>query len=565
LRELTDLLRRQEQPRQGLLQGGIRVLSAAEVRNLDVPWLFFAGLDEQSFPRRRADDCLYGELERRQLNDSGLQLGHQALRTQEEMLLFYRVCTRAIRGLTLLYPAISPEGAPLTCSPYVTAVRDLFERQPVLDQLEVELDPIPQAGRILSSADLRVRALHDALEKRPQLLARAAEHPPTSRSIAHTLRACDLNALRFHTAGFTPADGLLQCPDNLRWLARLFPNTRQFSATHLELYGQCPFKFFVERVLRVEPMEAIEFATDHGERGSLIHSAFAELHHQDLVQGEPPAIPPKGEDLARRFAEIIRRRINEHPPADRLREALAEVEITLLTEWGEEYGRQWDKHIERCRATFAVIPQPVLFEQSFGETPGGADSASPPGAGTPVCMGVGESQVRLGGRIDRIDRGELGGQPIFCVVDYKSGSKKSLSRKDVALGTNLQLPLYVLAVLEQGLAGPRADVAQAAFWYLKEGGFTPGLQAPGKRGSRSGLDLLGSDEWAAARQDLERVVPRIVLGMRRGEFPVFNRDENCQGHCPHRLSCRVGQVRALDERLLKRLELLPESGESQTT
>ena len=565
LRELTDLLRRQEQPRQGLLQGGIRVLSAAEVRNLDVPWLFFAGLDEQSFPRRRADDCLYGELERRQLNDSGLQLGHQALRTQEEMLLFYRVCTRAIRGLTLLYPAISPEGAPLTCSPYVTAVRDLFERQPALDQLEVELDPIPQAGRILSSADLRVRALHDALEKRPQLLARAAEHPPTSRSIAHTLRACDLNALRFHTAGFTPADGQLQCPDNLRWLARLFPNTRQFSATHLELYGQCPFKFFVERVLRVEPMEAIEFATDHGERGSLIHSAFAELHHQDLVQGEPPAIPPKGEDLARRFAEIIRRRINEHPPADRLREALAEVEITLLTEWGEEYGRQWDKHIERCRATFAVIPQPVLFEQSFGETPGGADSASPPGAGKPVCMGVGESQVRLGGRIDRIDRGELGGQPIFCVVDYKSGSKKSLSRKDVALGTNLQLPLYVLAVLEQGLAGPRADVAQAAFWYLKEGGFTAGLQAPGKRGSRSGLDLLGSDEWAAARQDLERVVPRIVLGMRRGEFPVFNRDENCQGHCPHRLSCRVGQVRALDERLLKRLELLPESGESQTT
>jgi RecB family exonuclease len=173
--------------------------------------------------------------------------------------------------------------------------------------------------------------------------------------------------------------------------------------------------------------------------------------------------------------------------------------------------------------------------------------------------------VRLGGRIDRIDRGELAGQPVFCVVDYKSGGRKSLSRNDVALGTNLQLPLYVLAVLEQQFVGPRAAVAQAAFWYLKEGGFTPGLQAQGRRGSRSGLDLLGSEEWAAARRDLERVIPRIVRGMRQGEFPVFNRDENCQGLCPHRLSCRVGQVRALDERLLKRWELLPESGESQTT
>jgi len=565
LRELTDLLRRQDQPRQGLLQGGIRVLSAAEVRNLDVPWLFFAGLDEQSFPRRRADDCLYGEIERRQLNDSGLQLGHQALRTQEEMLLFYRVCTRATRGLTLLYPAISAEGAPLTCSPYVTAVRDLFARQPALEQREVELDPIPQAGRILSPTDLRVRALHDALEKRPQLLARAAEHPDTSRSIAHTLRACDLNALRFHTAGFTPADGRLQTPDNLHWLARLFPPSRQFSATHLEQYGQCPFRFFVERVLRVEPLVAIEFVTDHGERGSLIHSAFAELHHQDLVEGEPPATPPKGEELARRFAAIIRRRIHEHPQADRLREALAEVEITLLTEWGEEYGRQWDKHIERCRTTFSVIPQPVLFERSFGETGGEAEGGAAEDFGEAVCVGAGESQVRLGGRIDRIDRGELAGQPVFCVVDYKSGSRKSLSRNDVALGTNLQLPLYVLAVLEQQLVGPRAAVAQAAFWYLKEGGFTPGLQAQGRRGSRSGLDLLGSDEWAAARRDLERVIPRIVRGMRQGEFPVFNRDENCQGLCPHRLSCRVGQVRALDERLLKRWELLPESGESQTT
>jgi len=143
------------------------------------------------------------------------------------------------------------------------------------------------------------------------------------------------------------------------------------------------------------------------------------------------------------------------------------------------------------------------------------------------------------------------------VVDYKSGSKKSLSRADVALGTNLQLPLYVLAVQELSLAGEGAQVAQAAFWYLKEGGFTAGLKAPRQRGSKSGLDLLGADEWAEACADLGRVVPRIVDGMRQGEFPVYNRDDKCMSFCPHRLVCRVAQVRALDERLQKTFELLP--------
>ncbi|MFN8855817.1 MAG: PD-(D/E)XK nuclease family protein [Planctomycetaceae bacterium] len=559
VRELTDLLRRQEQSPPSALAGGIRVLSASEVRNLDVPWLFFAGLNEQSFPRRRSDDCLYGEVERRQLNDSGLQLGHQSLRTQEEMLLFYRVCTRATRGLTLLYPAVSPEGAPLTCSPYVTAVRDLFEPQAALQGLESELDPVPSLQRILGASDLRVRGMYEALEGKPGLLALAADHPLTRKSIVRTLPAADLKTLRFHTPGFTPADGQLEQPANQRWLAKLFPQSRQFSATHLEQYGGCPFRFFLERVLRIEPLPSIEFATDHGERGSLIHSAFAELHQRDLTDGEPPANPPQGEELARRFAEIIRRRITEQPQADRLREALAEVEIELLTEWGEEYGRQWDKHIERCRATFSEVPQPVLFEKAFGESVDPEGPSSGGAAADVVRLGKPGCEVRLGGRIDRIDRWRLGDQSVVFVVAYKSGSKKSLSRADVALGTNLQLPLYVLAVQEHGLAGEGAQVAQAAFWYLKEGGFTPGLKAPRQRGSKTGLDLLGAEEWNEAREDLGRVVPRIVDGMRQGEFPVYNRDDHCMTYCPHRLVCRVAQVRALDDRLQKTFVLLPDS------
>src|SRR5213075_1979754 len=59
--ELTDLIERQRLIPRQREAGRVRVLSAEQVRNLDVPHLFLAGLNESSFPRYRNDDCLYGE------------------------------------------------------------------------------------------------------------------------------------------------------------------------------------------------------------------------------------------------------------------------------------------------------------------------------------------------------------------------------------------------------------------------------------------------------------------------------------------------------------------------
>src|SRR5262249_41661472 len=65
--ELTDLAQQQRLPPQTGEDGRVRVLEAEQVRNLDVPYLFLAGLTERSFPRHRGDDCLYSEVERQEL------------------------------------------------------------------------------------------------------------------------------------------------------------------------------------------------------------------------------------------------------------------------------------------------------------------------------------------------------------------------------------------------------------------------------------------------------------------------------------------------------------------
>lgn len=548
LRELSDLIRQHPQKSAQSESGCVRVLSATEVRNLDIPCLFVAGLSEQSFPRRRSDDCLYGELDRRQLNTHGLTLEHHAQRTPEEMLLFYRVLTRARQQLVLSYPAVSPDGAPLSPSPYLTAVRELFEPGAALSQVEEQLSPIPPAGRVLSDADLRIRAMHDALSRRPELLAAAACHHSTGPSVVQALQAADMNAQRFHERGFTPYEGRLKNQENLARLAEKFSFEREFSATHLESYGECPFRFFVSRVLAVEPLVEIAFSTDHGERGSLIHSVLAQLHRELLVNGQPPTPPPPGSALAQRFTEILAQKRGERPATDPLREVVADLETEVLAEWGEQYGRQWDSYLEQAAKSFQRPPQPVLLERSFGAR--GKDDVFDGGSSHPrdaAAIAVGKTceAVTLTGRIDRIDVGELDTGPVLLVIDYKSGSRQSLTRNDVALGRNLQLPIYLLAADRLQLAGPGVQPVQAAFWYLKGDGFTPALRLPRQRAKQDDIELLATADWAAVVEQLEAIVPRIVHRMQSGDFPVYNPDENCTRYCPYRLACRVSQIRPL--------------------
>ena len=163
VQELSDLLRQNAFSEATSETGRVRVVSAEQVRILDIPHLFLAGLSERSFPRRRNDDCLYSESDREQLNEHGLTLAPHSQRAQEEMLMFYNVVTRARRSLVLSYPVVNPAGEPLSPSPYLAALRDLFEPEALKEQVEEQLDPIPRRNaycrwpRPAGSRDVRCR------------------------------------------------------------------------------------------------------------------------------------------------------------------------------------------------------------------------------------------------------------------------------------------------------------------------------------------------------------------------------------------------------------------------
>lgn len=543
-RRLQDLLQSVSLPPTGDEAGKVRILDAASVRGLQVPYLFVAGLTESSFPRRHGDEGLYTDGERHRLHELGLPVGHRASRNRDEMLLFYQVVTCARSRLVLSYPAVNDKGEPLFPSPYLAALQDLFEPGGLPVDKRVQLDPLPDRDRLLSRADLRLAATEEVRENRPGLfrsLLEADESAPTARNV---LAAVDVAVHRFHTRGFTHYEGMLQDGRNQRRLRDRFTPEYEFSATQLESYAGCPFQFWLSELLHVEPLESPYTATDHRRRGVLIHQVLARIH-RELDGGRPDAM----QDIAARFRELVDEELGRSVRESELQRALTRIEHRLLDDWAAAYGTQWSGYREDVGGFWDAPPAPAHLEVPFGNPHEESTDSEQPRR-EPLVIGTGPQQTRVCGRIDRIDVGTADGKPVYTVIDYKSGRGRRFNTDDVRTGRAIQLALYTLAVQRLQMVGDEAVPFQMGYWNLRETGFEPGLKTGRRR-----LQPLDRAVLESLETMLDDVVPRLAAGIREGQFPVFSQDPQCTGYCPYRTVCRVNQVRPLQEALDKRFDL----------
>lgn len=546
LTEFQDLVQHQSMTGNPRIPGVVQVIDAAQVRGLDVPFLFIGGLTESSFPKHSGDSFLYSEADRRELNEHGLTLGHRNTQSQAEMLLFYGVVTRAKKQLFLSYPAVSFDGQPLSPSPYLTTLCELFVPESLnTTRIEV-LNPVPPEDCLLTRADLRIAAMSTALDRRPGLLRALASQADWGWANARSmLAAAEMNQFRFHTRGFTQFEGILSDQKNLDFLAEHFSTRTEFSATQLEGYAQCPFQFWMSDVLKIRPAEAPDEFTDHGRRGSMVHDILVELHSQIEVEDDDEVPIDRVIEL---FHLLIDQRLSIPPHSSDLQAALFLIEQRLLKEWGREYAQQWQNYTTTSRELLKVTMRPTHFEVSFGRP---HQEASEPQKNACFILGSGIHETRIRGRIDRIDVGHYAQQTVFSIIDYKTGKKTAASPAkmiaEIQSGRSLQLILYALAVKHLNLVGPHSVPIQQGYWFLKSTGFHPILKPP--ETGPNGMEL--SEEWLALETGMWGLVPRLANGIRTGKFPVYNTDPNCVTFCPYRTVCRVSQIRPVEEALDK--------------
>ena len=325
--------------------GRVRVLSAASARHLKVPYLFLAGLSERSFPAADGDSGVYNQAERQHLIEAGLPFPSRGDRQSEEMLLFYETINAATQRLWLSYPAVDEKGEPLAPSPYLKEVEQACGTTAIVRREQTGLSPIPDAVDVCSPDAFRIRAASEALEGKPELLVGVLRHEPGPGE--NLLHGVEFTLARQDRERFGPSEGILG-KTAAEAVAGDFPPERIYSATELESYAYCPYRYFLEKLLNVQPIEEIELEVDYAQRGRMAHELLADFHRRvNEARGapeSPSALPP--EEFGRILDEAVAETFGK-AAADRLSDALREIDHRKVLLWLAEYRQQHASYDEQ--------------------------------------------------------------------------------------------------------------------------------------------------------------------------------------------------------------------------
>lgn len=307
--------------------------------------------------------------------------------------------------------------------------------------------------------------------------------------------------------GFVPEAGRRLSPDNPE---------RMVSSSRLETFGSCPRRFLFKYGLGVYPPDEWnidpERWLDPMTLGNLVHGLFErfmrELTSKDLI-------PELERDLPRLLElldDCVSNYLRDFPAPN---EDAFQRQMDWLRESCEIF---LEKEQAYCQATGA---RPWVLEAAIGldeEPQSELDCREP----VSLCLNNGQV-IRIGGRIDRIDRLNQSGSESFAIWDYKSGSDWGFSVEDPFMqGRKLQSFLYV-GMLRHRLAavGKNKNVA-TSFGY-----FFPNAKTQGQRIEWISADLIHGD---AILQDICQLI-------QRGVFPATTDPKDCQ-YCDYNTVCQ---------------------------
>jgi ATP-dependent helicase/nuclease subunit B len=539
--------------------GRVRVISAPLARTGEFEVLFLAGLSEKSFPQLGGEDRLYSGAETQQLNQAGLRFAESHERSSAEMLLFYEVLTRPTRRLVLSYPALDEKAEPLTPSPYVAEVRRAFGEPGIVVADDLQLSPIPPDHQTLwSEREQRIRAVAQAGAGDSAALARVLLPQRGKQTFEQAGLQSGLGSIaeRATREEFGRYEGMILGPAAQGALRKSFGPEHCWSTSQLEQYAACPFKFFANRVLRLQDLPEPIFATDHAGRGSWYHGALTWMFRAwaknpaewEAMQRDPAA-------FAERCAEALAAQKPEPALEQALERAIYTIDTAALKNLLSSYLGQAASYAKSAPTGI----QAQHFEVAFG--PGKtSDRVDPLCQSEPWRLRVNNETFKLSGQIDRIDLGTVGTQLVFGIIDYKTGNQSDFKEADFT-GTRLQLPLYALAA-EEHLLQPHGAVAwQMGYWSAKHKTVKPYPLA-----QQDDTAVVPTEDWQKNSELLRQRVWALVNGIRQGQYPMSNPDEHCTSTCEYSTICRVNQTRSLEktwEPILYQLATKQEAGRSR--
>lgn len=384
-------------------------------------YLFLLGANDHVLPDPGQSGGILNDDDRDELAQRGIELAPTGMdRMSIELQNLYAALAQPTDGLTVSYPVSDVSGAELRPAFVIDRLRSLF--------------PAVKIEKESNDKEYRLTAVIPALEaagQRPQgaLWRYFAENPQFTDRLAAMERAASIKRGRLSRNA----------------VRALYGDRVSMSASRLERMRSCHFAYFMEYGLKAKPRTPAAF--DAPQIGTFLHFLLENVTRDVLGMGG--------------FAKVDDEELHK----------LVRTYIDLYVEKElhnfQERNARFKYLFARLRNTaYAVIDQvaeelrhsdftPLEFELSFGDN----------GTLPAVVVSEPDAELRIGGKVDRVDGWVKDGKLYLRVVDYKSG-KKAFDLSAVKMGLDIQMLLYLFTLQKEGRDHFGHEIEPAGVLYL---------------------------------------------------------------------------------------------------
>lgn len=384
-------------------------------------YLFLLGANDHVLPDPGQSGGILNEDDRDELAQRGIELAPMGMdRMSIELQNLYAALAQPTQGLTVSYPVSDVSGAELRPAFVIDRLRNLF--------------PAVKIEREASDKEYRLTAIIPALEA-------AGEHPQGALWRYFTGNPRFAERLSAMERAASIERGSL----SRNAVRTLYGDRVSMSASRLERMRSCHFAYFMEYGLKARPRTPAAF--DAPQIGTFLHFLLENVTRDVLGMGG--------------FADVDDEKL--HKLVRKYIDLYVEKELHNF----QERNARFKYLFARLRNTaYAVIDQvaeelrhsdfvPLEFELSFGDK----------GTLPAVVVSEPDAELRVGGKVDRVDGWIKDGKLYLRVVDYKSG-KKAFDLSSVKMGLDIQMLLYLFTLQKEGAACFGHEIEPAGVLYL---------------------------------------------------------------------------------------------------
>ncbi len=397
----------------------VQVSGVARNERRAVRYLFLLGANDHVLPTPSQGGGILNEDDRDELARRGVELAPAGMdKMGLELQNLYAALAQPTEGLFVSYPVTDLSGGELRPAFVIDRLRAMFPG------LRVEKEGNDRAYRLTAPLPALEAAVPGSA-----LWNYFGSEPVFQRKLAVMEHAVHMTR------------GSL----SRRAVRALYGDQIAMTASRLERLRSCHFAYFMEYGLQAKPRTPAVF--DAPQIGSFLHFLLENVTRDVLDKGGFARTDEEEiHALVRHYIDeyVTRQLPNLQSRSARFRylfKRLRNLAYAVVDEAAEEL-----RHSDFV---------PLAFELSFG------DGEDIPG----VVISEPDGELRVGGKVDRVDGWIQDGKLFIRVIDYKSG-RKAFDLSAVRMGLDIQMLLYLFTLQKQGEARFGHTIEPAGVLYL---------------------------------------------------------------------------------------------------